>query len=89
MVHENNHQIPRILMDIEVKDLIRFTSYCPTQWEGETANGEEVYIRYRWGFLRVDINGEEVFGVQIGDEFDGVLTDEEMKEATKGILKHE
>jgi len=70
-------------MDIEVKFLTRYTSYCPTQWEGETTNGEDVYIRYRWGFLRVDINGKEVFGDQIGGEMDGVLSDEKMKEATK------
>ena len=70
-------------MKIEVKFLNRYTSYCPTQWEGETTNGEDVYIRYRWGFLRVDIDGEVVFGEQIGGAFDGVLSDEEMKEATK------
>lgn len=70
-------------MDIEIKNIKRYTSYCPTQWEGVTANGEEVYIRYRWGFLRVDINGKEVFGDQIGGEMDGVLSDEKMKEATK------
>lgn len=73
-------------MDIKLKDLIRYSSFCPTQWEGETTNGEEVYIRYRWGFLSIDINGEEVFGVKVGEEFDGMMNDEDMKEFTKSAI---
>jgi hypothetical protein len=74
-------------MDIKVKDLIRFGSYCPTQWDGETTNGEKVYIRYRWGVLTVDIDGEEVFSAKAGKEFDGIMGDEEMKELTKPIIE--
>jgi len=73
-------------MDIKVKDLIRFGSFCPTQWDGETDNGEKVYIRYRWGVLTVDLNGEEVFSVKAGEEFDGIMSDEDMKEFTKSLI---
>ena len=86
MVHEGNHQIPRILMDIEVKDLIRYTGICPSQWEGETTKGAELYIRYRWGFLSVDLNGKEIFGSQVGEEFDGFMSDKNMKEFTKSVI---
>lgn len=73
-------------MDIKVKDLIRYSSFCPTQWDGETTNGEELYIRYRWGVLTIDLNGKEVFSVKAGEEFDGVMSDEEMKEFTKPVI---
>ena len=72
---------------MKVKDLIRFGSYCPAQWDGETDNGKKVYIRYRWGVLTIDLNGEEVFSVKAGEEFDGVMSDEEMKEVTKSVIK--
>ena len=51
---------------------------CPSQWEGITDDGQEVYIRYRWGHLSVRVNGAEIFSRQIGDGFDGVLTTTDM-----------
>lgn len=43
---------------------------CPFQLEGFTDKGESVYARYRWGCLRVEINGEIVFTKQIGEDQD-------------------
>lgn len=34
---------------------------CPFQVEGVTDKGEEVYARYRWGNLRVEVNREIVY----------------------------
>jgi hypothetical protein len=34
---------------------------CPFQVEGVTDKGEEVYARYRWGNLRVEVAGEVVY----------------------------
>ena len=59
-------------------------SASPAQWEGRTDDGRPVYIRYRWGYLSVqcgavggDIDsavvGDEVYGEQCGDEYDGVI----------------
>jgi len=41
---------------------------CPSSWVGKTAEGQEVYARYRWGFLRVMLGEEEVFGEQLRDD---------------------
>lgn len=58
-------------------------SACPAQWEGHTENNEPIYIRYRWGYLSIrkgnvgdedGVAGEEIFGKQIGDGFDGMIT---------------
>jgi len=34
---------------------------CPSQWEGKTVDGKEVYVRYRWGYLRVEIDEKHFF----------------------------
>lgn len=41
-----------------ISHLRRTSPGCPAQWSGETDCGEEIYIRYRWGELRFDVNGE-------------------------------
>ncbi|GAH18625.1 unnamed protein product [marine sediment metagenome] len=69
------------------KAKIRQTSKgCPSQWEGYTDKHEPVYIRYRWGYLSVGIDGKEIIGKNIGDEFDGILSLEELKKELEGKL---
>jgi len=51
---------------------------CPSQWEGETAEGEDLYVRYRYGNLRVDIGGETAFSDSVGDGLDGTISWEEV-----------
>ena len=46
---------------------------CPSQWEGKTLSGQDVYIRYRWGYLSISIDEKAIYGEQIGDEWSGVL----------------
>jgi hypothetical protein len=41
---------------------------CPSQWEGTTEDGKDVYIRFRWGCLRMDINGETVAEMDVGED---------------------
>lgn len=60
---------------------------CPAQWEGETEDGRDIYIRYRWGYLSVTLNpwtedSEEIFVRQIGGEYDGSMGTKEMLELT-------
>ena len=51
------------------------TSYgCPSQWEGVTTQGERVYIRYRYGHLSVDLDGEQVYSRIVGTSQDGVIS---------------
>lgn len=61
---------------------------CPSQWEGEDEQGRYVYVRYRWGHLSVDVNGEEVFALQHdASGWGGVMSYEELKELTWGCIK--
>lgn len=58
---------------IIVKEIINFGGVCPFQVEAKTDKGEELYARYRWGKLRIEIthaDGEReiVFAKQIGED---------------------
>jgi len=66
--------------------LIQTCEGCPSQWEGYTDKNEPVYIRYRWGYLSVEIDDKEIFGKNIDAEFDGILSFEELKQKLKGRL---
>ena len=59
---------------------------CPSQWEGYTDKHESVYIRYRWGYLSVEIDDKEIFGKNISNGLDGILSFEELKKELEGIL---
>lgn len=71
-------------MAIEIKELKQTCFACPSQWEFRTFENRPVYVRYRWGYLSVCIgepnldidsavDGYEIIGEQLGDNFDGVL----------------
>jgi hypothetical protein len=70
------------LSGITLKDLTQTCSACPSQWDGMTTDGRSVYIRYRFGYLSVDISDEEVYGDYYGDSMDGFMTTNEMLEKT-------
>jgi len=62
---------------------------CPAQWQGRTADGRYVYVRYRWGWLQVGFGatfdeaiGDETILERLGGSYDGYLTYEELREAT-------
>jgi len=52
---------------------------CPTVWKGKDDDGNEIYIKYRFGDLRVDANDITILSKTVGDEFDGFMTNEELK----------
>jgi hypothetical protein len=69
---------------MRVNNLVQTCFACPTQYEGYTEDGRPVYIRYRWGYLSICIgkvggnvynavDGEEIYGEQLGDGLDGTL----------------
>lgn len=68
---------------------------CPAQWEGETSDGQQVYIRYRWGYLSVKVDpdyavgyrAEEVVSERLGDNLDGSLSFAQLKKACKGKIQ--
>lgn len=54
---------------------------CPFQVEGVTDKGEEVYARYRWGNLRVEVNREIVYRWRKKEDQDDETRIKEMREA--------
>lgn len=69
-----------------VKSLTQTCGACPSQWEGQSEAGDDIYIRYRRGFLRIEVNGKTILSGRIGDSLDGVLNEEDMKSVTSRIL---
>ena len=65
---------------IKVPDLRKTCESCPAQWEGVTEDRKYVYIRYRHGFLSVEVGGEEILATPHGEDWCGVMTDAEMIE---------
>ncbi len=76
--------MPRIVLT----ELHRTCHACPSQWEGRDDKDRAVYIRYRCGYLSVEVSepggeiletDELVYDVQLSDDQDGYLEDVEMK----------
>ena len=77
----------------EIESIFQTCFACPSQWEILLKNGKYVYVRYRWGNLGYGI-GENIedairnyrYGVNIGNEMDGVLSQEKMLEELDNLL---
>ena len=76
-----------------VTELEQTCEISPSQWEGKAEDGQFVYIRYRWGWLEIGVdktmnqavvNRERV--AQLGDKWDGYITQSEMMKAAGGFL---
>lgn len=84
-------------MPIIVTKVIQTCGACPSQWEGETADGRFVYARYRSGHMRVDVAANEqewthgrddcVYEEDFGGWLDGYITYDELKAHTAGVLE--
>lgn len=72
-----------------VKSIKQTCCACPSQWVGETDDGQTIYARYRWGCFSLDLDGAEVLRKQVGDEFDGTMETEEMQAHTAEFLDWE
>ena len=53
---------------IKVKSITNTCSMCPSQWEGITLDGKKVYVRYRWGYLRVEVDDNQIYGKQLKND---------------------
>jgi hypothetical protein len=68
---------------------------APAQWNGKTDDGRNVYVRYRWGCLRVYVShGDPLdlypeghsFEWNSDDDLDGVMGQSEMLERTREFM---
>ena len=66
-------------LPLEITELYMTTSACPTQYEGYTKDGREVYIRYRHGRLSFEVNSAFWFDKLVGDSLDGTIALGEIK----------
>jgi hypothetical protein len=80
---------------VKVTEIKQTCSFCPSQWEGQTNDGQVVYVRYRWGFLSIRVGntlddavcrGQEIFEDSVGDGMDGFLTYDELRNLTVGKI---
>lgn len=53
---------------IVVKKITKTCEACPAQWEGETDTHERIYVRYRSGNFRVEINGRIIIRKFLGED---------------------
>ena len=63
---------------MKIKSIDQTCGACPSQWEGYMEDGTYIFIHYRYGYLRVDIDGQKTFDLTIGDELGGVMNTDEM-----------
>lgn len=68
---------------IVVKKITKTCEACPAQWEGETDTHERIYVRYRSGNFRVEINGRVIIEKFLGDD----QNDEEVLKHYREVLK--
>src|SRR5258708_30421584 len=52
----------------KVKELVETCSGCPSAWAGSTVDGRKLYIRFRWGYLTIDVDDKQVFCEFCGKE---------------------
>jgi hypothetical protein len=64
---------------MELLELKETCGGCPAQWEGKTKDGAYVYLRKRWGCLRIDVSGVTVYEFEGSDNWDGCLDFDELK----------
>ncbi len=78
--------------------LAQTSTASPSQWEGKTATGLEVYVRYRHHGLYIRIGAIQIGAnlgpeltlrmehVQTSDKYGDAMTLEELKELTSGLI---
>jgi hypothetical protein len=67
---------------MKLSNLAQTCDACPSQWEAETTDGQRVYVRYRWGHLSVELDGQSIYEADHGDSLDGDMTTERMLKLT-------
>ena len=81
---------------IHVKEIRLTCSACPEQWEGLTNDDCPVYVRYRHGFLTVQVGekGKDTMSAVKSNKILNIVVDDyyglgysEMKRLTKDVIK--
>ncbi len=76
----------RIGKAIPIREMRQTCSGWSSQWEGKTKDGKYVYVRFRWGVLRVEIDQASLLEKTLSDALDGFLDETQLIDATRGQL---
>ncbi len=77
---------------VSTVEVVRGCGGCPADWEVTDHLGRPVYIRYRYGALRVDLTAEPdrppktIMHLQHGDPYAGVMDERTMVTLTAPAL---
>ena len=76
---------------IQITKMVETCGGCPSQWDGWTEDEKYYYFRFRWGYLRVDAHDADgrsstIYGKQIGDEYDGIMSYAALQEHIREIM---
>lgn len=63
---------------LAVTNLKKTCEACPAQWEGRSGSNS-IYIRYRHGILRADVNGVTVYENCVGEPLSGSMETNHMR----------
>lgn len=81
---------------VRVSSLTQTCIKSPSQWEGRTSDGRQIYVRYRWGQLTIGIGNtideavrseSNLFKKQIGGMRDGDLDYVKLRTVTDGLIE--
>ncbi len=84
---------------MKIKTIVETCYACPSQWDIKLEDGRMIYARYRYGYLSIRISsditediydavsGNEIYGKQLGDNLDGIISEKELQDNLKGIIE--
>lgn len=81
---------------MKVKSFTQTCIACPSQWEGLLEDDRPFYVRYRWGYLCIDVgpigdtidnlrNWKLVYARPIGDDLDSLISWEKVNGIMEGL----
>lgn len=77
----------------QITKLTRTCLACPSQWEGNLADGRFIYIRYRYAHLTYGLGNtldeaitNDRCAIEVGNHLDGYMQMEEMLEHLMGFV---
>ena len=68
-----------------VKSIKKTCYACPSQWEGKTEDGKDIFIHLRNGYFYCNIDGKQIYE-STPNGFDGVMDNNEMMRELRFVL---
>ena len=84
---------------VRVVKIVKTLEASPAQWDGMTDDNRQIYVRYRWGCLTIElgvagdmseyaaVNGEKILSMKHGGKYQGVMEYSELKELSASVVE--